>query len=121
MNITTKMKESIANAWMSSFGSSISIYTGTIPAAGTVSPTGTKLVQLDSTSGLTVTGGTLNLGNFEGVATAAGTAGYACAGDSYSGYIYFTLGVSSGEFRISSTAIAVNDNITGNGSIVVVA
>lgn len=119
MNITNTMKTTIATAWGGSL-SSVSIYTGTIPTAATNAPTGTKLVQLDQESGTTYSNGAVNFGTMSGTAVAAGTAGYACMGDSYSGYIYFTLGVGTGEFQISATNIAVGDIISGTASITAV-
>ena len=125
MKLSTTQKTAIANAWLSQIGYDIHIYSGTIPTTGNNAPTGTLLVTLNSGRiAVTVGTGTISATDFAGVAVATGTAGYAMmtpSGTDHPDRAYFTVGTSGTELVISSTAITINDNISGTFNMVVVA
>jgi len=94
------------------------IYSGTIPATGDTSPTGTKLVSWTGTLAWTAGSAGSGIQNISGTpissdtAVATGTAGYARIWDGTTSSIYCTVGTSGAEVNLSTLTITSGGIVT---------
>lgn len=121
MVITAAMKDTVANSWLAAVGGTIYLYDGAIPLGTDATPTGVLLATLYQTTTPTVLDGSITFGSYSGTAAVTGEVGYACMGSPTTGYIYLQAGVINAEFTLNTLTLRVDDPVSGQGTIVVVA
>ena len=115
IRFNTAMRDAMVTALTGAIGGSLSIYTGSQPAAANDAATGTKLVEITingfnapSTGSATLDTSTPNTGT----AVATGTAGWGRIVGGAGERIDGTVGTSGTDFTINSTSITNGATVT---------